>query len=1009
MIKTNTNLLMIIGIIMLLGANLSAQEEIFDTRGKKFWIAFPPNFHNFRWQGGQGSIHDSISIYIAAEKPTSGTISFYTDSGLRLEERFEITDINEIHKFKRSHLEYEIIGFNNSTRLNWDSELMIPVKKSFYIESEEDIRVYANNQAVTTTDAMLVYPEKTLGTHYFVMSYYTDAGGAFSNQSTPSQFVVLATENETELTINASDALYDPDEVLSRTIKVTLQKGDSYLVQADVSPMRNTDLTGTEILSNKPIAVFAGHQRAKVRIEVDAGTSRDQLLEQMPPLQVWGSEAIIVPYIETPHSSNIGDNYDIFRILAAYDDTEIMLNGNIIDVLNKGEYFEGVLDATYYAKADKPIMVAQIKKSSTSSGGVLQIGDPFLKIIPTAELYLNNYRFINIQAWEPSSNQQSVKVYDKQYVTVITPRDNIPTITLDGLPLATSVSFEDVPGTNFAYSHIEVTDGVHYIEGRDEFGIYVYGLGNANSYGYVGGMSVNPIDHNPPMISHIAECFTIDATITDTAAIDSGIESFTINEDETENVNVAVDDFEKYDIEMSFKLSLINPYQDGSYEVKATDSIGLSRKLKGEIAGFTVALEEFQDKPSQTEFIEVDQLILDSSDYCRTFRLVNYGKFPQTVSGLDFKNADIDESLYTINIEFPVTLAPGAFLNFEFCIPFNASVSTFLSEMFLLNDCIERRVALLNIIFDKDELVPEITTQDDDPCDGRSIVIATDSLKTNYGFGDVEVLVSDNCDITIIDKSRFSIKMQVSVIDMKQDAYYEILAIDKAGNKNTFSQSIPGFYLDVSIIGAAQEMTLDLGEVPYLNNKCEIFEITNNGNSTIEILDASLRQNIEFSIPISQLPIIIQPGDTKELVVCFKPEFQETGRKFDTLALFTECFKAEMDVVGISTLNAGAMTDRCDVPINYSVGTLPEFSEIVAVYPNPVSDIAEIVVLVAEKADLSLIAYDAPGNEMMEFMQGDYMSGRQVINADFSQFAAGVYQLVLIDRTNKSIIQVVVL
>lgn len=58
------------------------------------------------------------------------------------------------------------------------------------------------------------------------------------------------------------------------------------------------DLTGTYISSDKPVAVFSGNVRASIPT---SRTSRDHLVEQMIPVQTWGSE---FPVMSSPKNDD---------------------------------------------------------------------------------------------------------------------------------------------------------------------------------------------------------------------------------------------------------------------------------------------------------------------------------------------------------------------------------------------------------------------------------------------------------------------------------------------------------------------------------------------------------------------------------------------------------------------------------------------------------------------------------------------------------------------------------
>ena len=152
------------------------------------------------------------------------------------------------------------------------------------------------DQTITTSDAMMVLPTDVLGKRYRVMSYGSDGkldtNGGLNINSTPSEFVVTATEDNTAVTIQPRAQVFGNAKL--NPIGLTLNRGESFLVQADITTqMLNSDLTGSVVESNKPVAVFAGHQRSSVPIEnVNNVSSRDYLLEQMLPISVWGTKYI---------------------------------------------------------------------------------------------------------------------------------------------------------------------------------------------------------------------------------------------------------------------------------------------------------------------------------------------------------------------------------------------------------------------------------------------------------------------------------------------------------------------------------------------------------------------------------------------------------------------------------------------------------------------------------------------------------------------------------------------
>ena len=103
----------------------------------------------------------------------------------------------------------------------------------------------------------------------------------------------------------------------------------------DYSSNPRSDLTGSHVTSTKPVAVFAGQQRATVPVELaDNLLSRDCLIERCHP-SVPGENAFLTPIHLPAGAVKIGQ--DMYRILAAYDSTQVFIDGNFIgSYLNAG-------------------------------------------------------------------------------------------------------------------------------------------------------------------------------------------------------------------------------------------------------------------------------------------------------------------------------------------------------------------------------------------------------------------------------------------------------------------------------------------------------------------------------------------------------------------------------------------------------------------------------------------------------------------------------------------------
>ncbi len=460
----------------------AAAQDIPDSRGREFWITYLPNFHN-----NPTALEDSLFLFITAEEETSGVIEYFDRDGRRFEQQFTIDDVSEVYKFQTVYLNFELEGYNTRSVLNWpESQNESVARQVFHITCDKEVTVYGLNQARTTSDAFLGLPQDVLGSNYVIMSYNSDLktqGATLTNNSTPSQFAVIGTVDNTEVTIDPS--VPTQANGMARQ-SVTLDRGEVYLVQSRFSPAtRNADLTGTRVTSTAPIAVFAGHQRATIPIAfANQLISRDHIVQQLLPVNTWGRNAFIIPLPRLADQAPIGS--DLYRVLAAVDNTSIFVNGVQQTVLDGGEFFEAPIAEALVIEATGPIQVAQFKQTAGDTPNDLRVGDPFMMLIPPAEQYLRSYRFINAQVAELNGGNNT-NIFTRQFVSIIVPSASIGSVRLDGSAVNAG-EFAQIADSDWSYATLEVSDGVHDVLADVGLGIYVHGYGGANSYGYIGGV-----------------------------------------------------------------------------------------------------------------------------------------------------------------------------------------------------------------------------------------------------------------------------------------------------------------------------------------------------------------------------------------------------------------------------------------------------------------------------------------------------------------------------------------
>lgn len=358
------------------------------------------------------------------------------------------------------------------------------------VTATSPIICYGQNRKEATADGFLALPVSSCGTEYRIMSYgnsdFSNAGGSMM----PSQFAVAAFLPNTTVTITpaAPTATGHP---AGAPFSVTLDAGQCIQVQTD-GTIVGQDLTGSIVSATEPVAVFGSNARTEIPtsfvhfLSGISGTSRDMLLEQLPPIGVWGKNFVLAP-LQIDATSKIRAEGDLMRALALKDNTVITVNGNPWITLNANGYADSLFHNPLVVSSTAPILLGEY--AHTSSTGGTDNGDPFLAIVPPLDESFNDYTFF-------ASNDP---VYTVQKVIVATDADAMSSIRFDNITLPASF-FTSLPvsvgGKTYAILELSVAPGAHRLytnQSTNAFTILSYGLGSVTSYGYTAGALMKPL------------------------------------------------------------------------------------------------------------------------------------------------------------------------------------------------------------------------------------------------------------------------------------------------------------------------------------------------------------------------------------------------------------------------------------------------------------------------------------------------------------------------------------
>lgn len=396
-----------------------------DSKGTDFWLAFPENY----------TPTPELRLFLASDGATTGKVS--------------VPGIGFETSFTTASGQITTVSLPPGAQLTSADGVQ---SRGIHVEANGEISVYGLNRIQYTTDAYLGLPTDILGSEYMVMSHPGVPGYG-------SELAVVAPHADTTVTITPSIATGSRQAGVPFT--VSLAAGDAYQLRATGSQ----DLSGTSITANKPIAAFGAARCVNVPVGYSAC---DHLVEQLTPPNTWGTKFAAMPLATRTRG-------DTFRFLAASDGTEVLVNGEHVATLSRGQVHQRVLEGPSHVLASKPILVAQFSNGQSFDG---HVGDPFMMLIPPYEQFLSRYTIAT-----PASG------FAGHYVNVVAPASAVGQVEVDGNAVPAS-EFVAIGDSGFSGAQVPIATGSHTLTGPTQIGAFVYGFGSYDSYGYPAGLSL---------------------------------------------------------------------------------------------------------------------------------------------------------------------------------------------------------------------------------------------------------------------------------------------------------------------------------------------------------------------------------------------------------------------------------------------------------------------------------------------------------------------------------------
>lgn len=328
--------------------------------------------------------------------------------------------------------------------------------KAIHVTTTGDVSLYASNFVNASYDVANVLPTPILMDKYIASSYTT---GTTTDPSMRSKLLIVATENDTKITINPMGGLKGVFPPLSKK-DITLNAGECYLF---ISAKGDISGTSVNVKNGKKVAVFSG---GETQIPYE-GCCYDAVFEQCIPMVHWGKHFVVTA---TAMRKN-----DLVRITSLAPGCRISIDGRHRATLNARKTYDFKLDSkkheAVYISASSPVLVCVYFTSHTMGG---EMGDPSMVYINPIEQQMDKVTF-------GTYNTVSSKYH---FVNVVTLTKQVQNMTLDGNSIVEE--FKKVPTKpELSYARINVQHGSHTLECQDGgFVAHVYGLGSYESYAY---------------------------------------------------------------------------------------------------------------------------------------------------------------------------------------------------------------------------------------------------------------------------------------------------------------------------------------------------------------------------------------------------------------------------------------------------------------------------------------------------------------------------------------------
>ena len=399
-----------------------------DADEHSYWLGFAENYGD----------DIRLSLLIDATAPTSGTVEI---PGLGFSTRFTTTAA------ATTTIELPIEAMARPGK---------PLPLGIRARADGEIVVRGLNHRQSSSDAFLALPLAALGREYRGLGYTQ------LRADQPSQLLVVATHDDTQLKIEARDDCPAAD--------LRLNRGQVWLYGC-------ADVSGLHLQATQPVAVFGGARCAEVPIgQAFCG----HLVEQLPPVRAWGQRFAVLPLATRKGSDQV-------RVVSHEDGNEVRIDGELVTTLAAGQVHQFTPTKPLLIETGKPALVAQYAASGQADGGV---GDPFMALVPAVTQFAAR-QIVSAPSPSADAKPESGPAFASHHLNIVLPAAAVASLRVDGQAVDAKL-FVPIGDGSLRGAVLPLTPGRHPLAADAPFGAIVYGFGDTDAYGLPGALILAP-------------------------------------------------------------------------------------------------------------------------------------------------------------------------------------------------------------------------------------------------------------------------------------------------------------------------------------------------------------------------------------------------------------------------------------------------------------------------------------------------------------------------------------